>query len=533
MRIAMITTPTRCRLPNSTLPLGVAMLSAYMERLGHEVVIFDAARYRWPRERLTALVAAFNPDLIGISAIVTAYAYVIAVSHAFKAALPHVPLVLGGHLTINNDVNCFRHMAVDYLVHGYGEIALEKLVEHLSGNYPVEGIPGLSYRYGDSYRANPGREYVADINSLPFPAYHLLDFDYYASISSDAYLLPYLAKTGKTVKNTKLGGVLLALGCTGRCTFCVHEQEYVGIKYFNMDYVERHIRHLHDVYDIHVLGIGEEMAFSSPQRVHNFCQLMNDKFPDIFWAPVTRAKYLDREMMEAFEKSNCYVLRFGFESGSTRILKTMHKGVTAEENIRAAQIGSGTHITQAVTLMVGNVGETNESISETVEAIRKSNLGVTTGLFFTTPYPGGRVWDWCVEQGIIKDVHEYLLQVSNQDASVFRVNLTPYPDWVVRLWCEQVWRAIQGTERSTETLALRAETAPSPLAVWKEKKSLAIRMAAADVVEWLLDFRRRKLRWTLDRRYEYATDRLGVLLPRNLILGSPQGTTAGSPPPEG
>ncbi|MBF0481727.1 MAG: B12-binding domain-containing radical SAM protein [Desulfovibrionaceae bacterium] len=533
MRIAIITTPTRSRSPNYSVPLGAIYLAAYVERLGHEVVVFDAARFRWPREKLCELVAAFKPDVIGISAIITAYRYVIDISKALKAALPHTPIVLGGHITINNDALCFAHMAVDYLIHGYGEIAFEKLLDHLAGTYPIENIPGVSRRLGPGFCAHPGRDYVEDINTLPLPAYHLVDYAHYQDINSrDAYLLPYLERIGATLGDAKarVGGLLVALGCTGRCAFCVHEQEYVGIKYFNMDYVERHIRHLYGVYGCRVLGIGEEMAFSNMKRVREFCALIRERFPDVYWEAATRATYISPEMIAELERSNCYAVRYGFESGSDRILTIMQKGVTGAQNVRAAQLAGQSLMTLAVSAMVGNVGETGETIAETEAAIRQANLGMTTGVFFTTPYPGGRIWDWAVERGLIADVHAYLLDISNRDAGDFRVNLTEYPGWIVKLWHERIGRAIRNTPAS---LAQCPPVQPAGLRekwrTWKMEAAYRFKLALAGLYCGLYDRLKRRFPGLIGRSRAFATDKRGALLPRNLILGRPQRSRTAAP----
>ncbi len=521
MRIALITTPTRSSEPIYFPPMGVARLAAYMERLGHEVVIFDAARVRWPREKLCEIVSAFQPDIIGISAIITAYGYTIHLSQALKQAMPFTPIVLGGHLTINNAANCFEHMAIDYLVHGYGEIVLEKLIEHISGSYPLENIRGLSYRCGSSFASNPGRDFVEDINTLPLPAYHLLDTEYYiANNSRDSYLRPYLERTGKTADNTRVGFMSLTLGCTGRCTFCVHEQEYIGINYFNTDYVENHIRYLYNTFSIRIFVVGEEMVFSSMKRVRDFCSLVREQFPDIYWSSATRAKYITPEMVSELEKSNCFAVNFGFESGSTRILTIMQKGVTAEENIHAAQCVGESTMTLAVTAMVGNIGETNETIAETEASIKQANLGQTVGLFYATPYPGGRIWDWTVEAGLIPDIHKYLLEISNRDASDFRVNLTPYPDWIVKLWFERLWRAVCYTAASQKPLPA---TRPSGLLAkwhtWVHETLYQLKLNAAETYCRLYDLAKQFAPICVSHKFDFDTDKRGVLLPKNLILG--------------
>ena len=108
------------------------------------------------------------------------------------------------------------------------------------------------------------------------------------------------------------------------------------------------------------------------------------------------------ELMEVLdsEDCNCYSFGYGFESGSQRILDIMKKDTTREENINAYKLlEKSKYLKGACSLMVGNVGEDDKSIKETLSAIKEGNIS-DSAVFFTQPYPGGRIWDWCIENKI-------------------------------------------------------------------------------------------------------------------------------------
>jgi radical SAM superfamily enzyme YgiQ (UPF0313 family) len=278
MRVVLLSTPTRIYVPNYIIPTGIISLAAYLEQCGHEVRVVDAAALREPNEQIVRRVAEFDPQVIGVGGIITAYGYLISITRDLKRALPAVPVVLGGQVVINNEKNCFEHMAIDCIVHGYGEIALEKLVRHYAGQLALEQIPGISYRRGDVVVTNPGREFFPNVDDMPLPAYHLIDMEHYATVNGHrhAKLQKYLDKSGKRAKNHRFATVMGTLGCTDRCTFCVHEQEFVGLKIFSNDYLIRHIRLLHETYDINVFAIGEEMLITKVSRAREFNRLMKE-----------------------------------------------------------------------------------------------------------------------------------------------------------------------------------------------------------------------------------------------------------------
>lgn len=534
MRIVLLSTPTRVHLPNYIIPSGIISLAAYLEQCGHEVKVVDAAALREPREHIVRRVAEFEPQLIGIGGIITAYEYLINITHAIKAALPRTPIVLGGQVAINNVENCYEHMAIDFIIHGYGEIALEKLVRHLDNRLALELIPGLSYRLGDEIVTNPGREFFPNINDVPLPAYHLIDMEHYATVNGKrhAKLQKYLDRTGKTTRNHRFATVMGTLGCTDRCTFCVHEQEFVGLKVFSNEYLIRHIRHLRDTYDINILGIGEEMFITKVSRAREFNSLMKEHFPDVYWSASTRADFVTPELISELETGNCFYLAWGFESGSQKMLDLMKKRMSREQNMQAYVSTDSSNLVAACSLMVGNVGETNETIKETIDAIRTANIG-RSAVFFAAPYPGGRTWDWAVERGIIKDTHQYLLAASDKDAAArINANLTPYPDFVLHAWqqilnweCERQerkkqyqlfsaggWRGLKQRLGVLHSALLGKTRIPTPLLPW-----------ILDVYFAYYRISRSKLfRTERDRQREYKVDKKGAILPDRLNVTHPQ-----------
>lgn len=527
MRIVLLSTPTRVYTPNYIVPTGIMSIAAYLEKNGHEVRIVDAAALREPNEQIVRRVAEFDPQVVGIGGIITAYAYIIELSKDLRRAMPRVPIVLGGQVAINNLENCFKHMAIDYVIHGYGEIAMEKLTRHLRGEMPIEAIPGISYLGRGEIVSNEGREFFKDINEMPLPAYHLIDMDHYATVNGlkHAKLAKYLEKTGKTTKSHRSVSIMGTLGCTDRCTFCVHEQEYVGLKVFSNEYLLNHIRVLKETYDIHVFAIGEEMFITKLKRAREFNSLMKEYFPDVYWSASTRADFVTPEMIAELETGNCFTLAWGFESGSQRMLDMMKKRMTREQNMLAYSCTDQSKLVSACSLMVGNVGENNESIKETVDAIRKAHIG-RSAVFFASAYPGGRTWDWAVERGIIKDTHAYLMAASDKDAGVrINVNLTPYPNFVLKGWQQYLmWECDKQERKKGEQLFSHM---PFVLKMRKYARYfLGYTYIPSPFIPLLLELyfayhklSRRLFSFPKDKQYEYKTDKKGSILPDKLIVG--------------
>jgi anaerobic magnesium-protoporphyrin IX monomethyl ester cyclase len=499
-------------------------LAGHLLRLGHEVTIVDAALLREDFGVTARRVAELAPDLIGISGIITAYAYIIELSRALRQHLPAVPIVLGGQVGINNVDNCFRHMDIDFLVHGYGEIALEKLLHYHAGSHARELIPGISYRQGDRVTTNPGREFFPHLSDRARPTYHLVDMDHYVRELGGTKTEP-LVVNGRVIRDARAFTVYAALGCTDRCSFCVHEQEYVGIKLGSNEWALREMTVLHDTYGVNVFNMGEEMFISKLPRAVEFDRLMRERLPDCYWRATTRADFVTPELIEALSGGNCISLMWGYESGSQRILDLMKKRVTVAVNNRAYRLARDAGMYENTTIMVGFPGETLATINETIASIRSVGMA-RSSVFLATPYPGGRLWDWCVERGLITDTHAYLKRVSDRDAQNLNLNLTPYPDWVLLGMQAMVRSAIEDEARRTDP---DHPMIPSKRFGRRHQAKLIVRdlgrrllpVALRGYFAWY-GLRSKLYQTKRDRMCAVTTDAKGAILPQRLIVGAPQ-----------
>lgn len=431
MRVVFISTPSRTSIPNGVLPLGVIHLAAYAEKNGHVVKVIDVARTRQSHQQTVKDVGEFSPDLIAVSGIITAYSFIKALVGHLKQAFPQIPVVIGGHVALDNAALLLKSVRCDYVITGYGEISLEALLRHFQENTDVSLVPGLSYLAGDQVVFNNNLTFVRHLDELPFPAYHHVDMEYYATITKVIPKLEaYLVRTGKTRPLLRSMMVMGALGCTDRCSFCVHEFHYKGLHRHSFEYVIENIRLLYKQYGIRIFLIGEEMFLYNASQAREFSALMNKNFPDAYYSFAIRADYVSEELVSALEGSNCYSMAFGFESGSDEILNVLNKRMRREINIRAYKILSCSRLSPACSFMVGSPGENLTTVMGTVKAIEEAKI-VDSAVFFTTPYPGSRIFRWAQEHGLIGDLEQYLEFISNRDAALFSVNLTGHPDWVV------------------------------------------------------------------------------------------------------
>lgn len=440
MRIALISTPTRTEVPNSYPPMGCLYIASYLKSLpnNYEVTIFDEAKNRNSVKDIISELSDNSPDIIGISGIITAYKYIIELVPHLKNAFPNIPIVVGGHITLGDEMpELLLNYGCTYVMTGWGELKWEALLAFMEGKGELDIIDGLSYLKDSNVVTITNKDFPKiDLDNLPLPDYELIDMGYYTSVSpplSDEFLLAYLKKTGKTLTENKFFPVIGTRGCTDKCLFCVHEfGPYKGFKISSIDRVIENISKLYHNYNVRVFSIGEEMFLYNNRQAKEFAEKMTNMFPDAYFIVSTRADRIDQDLVNILKNSNCYRLGFGFESGCDTILNILLKRVTREQNISAYTCFSNSPIYLTPTFIVGTPGETVYTIDDTVDAILEAKI-TSGGVFITTPYPGSRLFNWSKENGYIHDVDAYLKEISNRNAFVLSVNFTVYPDIIVRM----------------------------------------------------------------------------------------------------
>ena len=417
MRIALIN--PRFRLPidtRTTAHLGLAYLAAVSERRGDEVIIFDADV---EKQTVGDFMQEFRPHLVGITANTPQVKQAWRTAKAIKEVYD-CPVVLGGpHVSVLPEESCEKPY-VDIVVRGEGEDAWIDISNRLEAyladhaeyhteaflhteNEIFDDCLGLTYKTSDGrIHNNPDREAIADLDSLPWPAYHLFKMENYTN----------LQPATDHVDGARSFSIMTSRGCPYRCTFC--SQSIMPIKWRSRsaESVLAEWRHLVEDLGAEEIGVLDDSANIRVKRLQEIAHLLiENKLNHVPWIFVNgiRANLASKELLGLLKEAGLHRTAFGVETGDEEILLSIDKKVDHDTIRQAFKNAKEVGLETIAFMIIGLPGETRETMQKTIDfAIELDPLIANFSMM--TPYPGTKVYEIVKRQGrfLINDWEDYV-----------------------------------------------------------------------------------------------------------------------------
>lgn len=377
-------------------PLGLAYIAAVMEEAGHIAKIIDrdvilrkeGLDFKKTDDIMMSELKNFDPDLIGISSTTPNISDAGNVASLIKRTMPEVPIAIGGpHVTAIPVETLKEFGAIDIAVVGEGEGAFLDIVKGLR----LPDIKGIAYREGGNIVLNGSRPHIEDLDSLPMPAHHLLDMDF--------YLRPSRFTSRNLILRTT--SIFTARGCPYRCSFCAGPVVFPGkVRYHSAKRVIAEIDNLVNRYNVEALYFAEDMFLASKKRAVELLEefIRQPWSRRLKWFAQARVNVIDDEMLKLMKRAGCVGVEYGFESGSQRILDAMNKISRVEDNVKAALLTRKAGLRFQANIIVGYPGETKEDFAATIsflKTIKPSNIGFNIFM----PLPGTSIYKRLKEEG--------------------------------------------------------------------------------------------------------------------------------------
>lgn len=378
-------------------PLWLIYAACVAEKNGFEVVFIDAPAKQLNKEQALERVRkeATDAKLFVFDTSTPSIYSDVEFASSVKDLYPEAfTLLVGTHPSATPDETMEISEKIDGLArHEYDYIVRDTAIALRDGE-SLSTVMGLTWRKDGQVVHNPDALHITDLDNIPYAS----DFIKRHLTVTD-YVFPAAAFPAIQIFTGR--------GCPAHCNFCVYPQVLHGHKYRLrspenvIGEIEYIIRNFPEVKEI----VFEDDTFTiNKQRVTEICNLIINRKLKIRWLCNARVN-LDYETMCLMKKAGCHLIIPGIESLNQQILNNIHKGTTVEQIEEYVRNARKAGLMIHACYMVGNQGETRETMEETLKAALRFNTD-TAQFFPLIPYPGTGAYNWARENGYINGKYD-------------------------------------------------------------------------------------------------------------------------------
>jgi anaerobic magnesium-protoporphyrin IX monomethyl ester cyclase len=351
-----------------TMPLGLGYIAAVLEKAGYPVTFIDAYAKKLSYERLKEAIQETDPDIIGISCLSDQRTSWVKLIKLIRETDGDIKIVLGGAHPSLMPEQVLIHFQPDAIVIGEGELTMLDLVRNWERKADLGSVHGIAYfDSGKVVTTNP-RERIRDLDTLPFPAYHMVEMADYSGWSFLSMLYEMLDMRG----TPKYASISTSRGCIGNCGYCSSPLIWKrGWTQRSAIKIADEMEMLKREYGIEFIIMTDDIFTVDQKRVIALCDELIRRDLNLLWGFETAVNLVSPALLHAVKRAGCCCILFGVESASPAVLSKINKRITEEDVVKAFKWTRDAGILAGAFLMVGNPGETEGSIDKTIALLRR------------------------------------------------------------------------------------------------------------------------------------------------------------------
>lgn len=409
--------------------LGIESLSSFLKAHGHEVKlafdpwlmnadIFEALsamnkqakqffKYlhrknsETIKRKILQEVRSYNPDVVGFSVYTNNLLWAVDLAESIKK-ISAADIICGGPHATTAVESILKHDCFDYAMRGEGEHAFLEFLDTRARGAPVDAVRNLAFRKEGKSTINDVREYIYDLDILPFPDKKL----FYDKIPQfkECYL------------------VMTSRGCPFRCSYCINDavQSIYGcakkhIRLRSVENVISELKSLKDDRSIRAIFFEDDVFTLNKKRLEELMYHYKREVGIPFWCFV-HPQTVTPETARILKSGGCWMGNMGMQSGSGRIRNViMNRKESDQDILNASRYLKEEGIKLAIDVILGAPTETLEDLEKNADilaAIKPDRLNT----YWLTYYPRTSIINTAIADGRINT--EYVKKIEDGKASV-------------------------------------------------------------------------------------------------------------------
>ncbi len=379
-------------------PLNLAYVAAVSEARGHEVRIIDGEAEGMTFKKTIGEVMAFDPDIVGMTATTPFYHLACELAKGIKEANSGLPIIIGGpHISILKEKSFDKPF--DYAFLGEAEESWPIFLERFEKGEDLSGVKGLLFRDGNVVRSTGMSEPLNDVDSIPFPARHLLKADRY--------------RIGTMRGMKRFTTIMTTRGCPFKCIYCSTKVFGNRVRRRSVQSVIEEIESVISKHNIRHFIILDDTLTLDRMHIADLCDAIERERLSITFEGSTRADLVDEGLIAKMAKAGLIRLSFGLETVDPEIRRLIKKEVPLASYSTANRLTNKYHIETLNSVMLGLPGETRETIAKTLAFLSSAKEIHQANFSIATPYPGTELYEMAKKE-------EHGLKLMTEDYSKYR-----------------------------------------------------------------------------------------------------------------
>ncbi|HPP86604.1 MAG TPA: radical SAM protein [bacterium] len=379
--------------------LSIAMLLRIAKNQNIEFDLLDLSITPCYQKKLFDKLKNFSPEYIAFGFTTALYNESKEIIKFTKDNFPKIKILCGGVHPSLFPEDVINELNIDFVFINEAE---QTLVDFFSGKQ-LKDINGLAYKTDEKIIINQHKNYIENLDDLPFPYWEQFDLTKY-----------YYPKIN--VRKAPALPISTSRGCVFNCNFCTKSVH--GYKFRKMSA----LRILEELEYLKKCGANEfhiwdDQFTTDLNRAKEVCELLLKKNLKMKWNLFigVRVNSVDKEFLTLAKKSGLYQIAFAPESGNTAILNEINKKITLDDSINAFALCEKLGIETVAFFVIGFLNETLKSIQDTINFACKLNpdyAKVTIAL----PLPKTKFYEDLKKQNLIKsfDWSKYNFHLKHQ-----------------------------------------------------------------------------------------------------------------------
>ena len=404
--------------PSVFQPLDLAYIAALLE-MQHEVCIIDAPTEGWKNleeidgmryrqgltnDEISRRVRNWSPEVVGLTIPFSGWwKPATEVFSAVKEVDKDITTVLSGLHASARPRECLENPDIDFVVIGEPEQTIFELVCSLEQQryLNLKEVRGIGFIKDRKVILTNTRPPIQDLDSLPFPARHLLPMKAYFAAVKDNPLRGEISRPWVMMTTSR--------GCPYDCVFCsIHNIMGKTWRGRSPENVVNEIEDLVSTYKIKQIDFYDDNLTLDKRRMARICDLIVRKGIDIEWYTPNgvRADTLDEELLTKMKASGCKKIRIAPESGVQRVIdKIIKKKLSLKDVEKAVILSKKVGIGVGCFFVIGLIGETKEDIMESIKYAQKLRKLGAERFYFSIAMPvyGTELYEQAKDGGYLTD----------------------------------------------------------------------------------------------------------------------------------